>query len=190
MAKTPNPTNDESEAQGLGSGKGRPTPKRSEQEAARRRPLVANTKEAKAQRRDELRNARARAQEGMANGEERFLPPRDKGPQRRAVRDMVDSSWHIGELVMPLMIVVIVLTLVQNPVVSLWAFVGLWVFILFVIGSMVILGMRAKKLVDEKFGRERREKGLAWYAAMRSMQMRFMRLPKPQVKRGGAPIER
>ena len=31
------------------------------------------------------------------------------------------------------------------------------------------------------------ERGLGWYAAMRSLQMRFMRLPKPQVKRGEYP---
>jgi len=28
------------------------------------------------------------------------------------------------------------------------------------------------------------EKGLGWYSAMRTIQMRFMRLPKPQVRRG------
>jgi hypothetical protein len=32
------------------------------------------------------------------------------------------------------------------------------------------------------------EKGLGWYGAMRIIQMRFMRLPKPQVKRGQHPV--
>ena len=45
---------------------------------------------------------------------------------------------------------------------------------------------RVKKLATAKFG-DRTEKGLRWYAAMRTVQMRFMRLPKPQVKRGQYP---
>ena len=52
---------------------------------------------------------------------------------------------------------------------------------------MIILSMRVKKKVGDKFGVDKREKGLGWYASMRSMQMRFMRLPKPQVKRGQHP---
>ena len=55
---------------------------------------------------------------------------------------------------------------------------------------MIILSMRVKKKVGDKFGVDKREKGLGWYAAMRSMQMRFMRLPKPQVKRGQHPADR
>ncbi len=68
-----------------------------------------------------------------------------------------------------------------------YSFVALWVFILFVVGDMIITSHRVKKLAREKFG-DRIEKGLGWYAAMRTIQMRFMRLPKPQVKRGGYPV--
>ena len=57
----------------------------------------------------------------------------------------------------------------------------------FVVGDMIITSHRVKKLAREKFG-DRTEKGLGWYAAMRTIQMRFMRLPKPQVKRGGYPV--
>ncbi|HBR88729.1 MAG TPA: DUF3043 domain-containing protein, partial [Microbacterium sp.] len=38
-----------------------------------------------------------------------------------------------------------------------------------------------------KFGEDRLEKGLGWYGAMRIVQMRFLRLPKPQVTRGQYP---
>jgi hypothetical protein len=31
------------------------------------------------------------------------------------------------------------------------------------------------------------QKGNRWYAAMRALQLRLMRLPKPQVKRGNFP---
>ncbi|MBP2435974.1 DUF3043 domain-containing protein [Microbacterium amylolyticum] len=168
-------------------GKGRPTPTRAEQEAKRVRPLVATTKEAKKAARAEMRERQDRARVGMANGEERFLGPRDRGPQRRFVRDWVDAGWHLGEFLMPMMIVVIVMTFIPTTLTQVWSFGLLWVYIIFVIGDMILLGRRMKKKVAEKFGEDKREKGLGWYAAMRSLQMRFMRIPKPQTKRGEYP---
>ena len=189
MAKTPAASTPGAAAeQPSGPGKNRPTPTRAEQEAARKRPLVGDSKEARKRARSELAAQREKARIGMAAGEERYLPLRDKGPQRRFVRDFVDGGWHLGELVMPLMVVVILLSLVPNTAVTLYAFVGLWVYILFVIGDMIITSVRVKKAAREQFGETRVEKGLGWYAAMRSIQMRFMRLPKPQVRRGGRPI--
>jgi len=170
-----------------GPGKNRPTPSRAEQEAARRRPLVADTKEARARAKAELAGQREKARVGMANGDERYLPVRDKGPQRKFARDFVDAGWHAGELLMPLMLLVILVSLVRNQAIVYYSFVALWLYILFVVGDMIITSHRVKKLARAKFG-DRIEKGLGWYAAMRSIQMRFMRLPKPQVKRGGYPV--
>lgn len=188
MAKTPAapvPSDEHDEA--LAFGKGRATPTRAEQEAARRRPLVADTKEAKARAKADMMAQREKARVGMASGDEKYLPARDKGPQRKFVRDFVDAGWHLGEFVMPMMVIVIIATFIPIALFQYWSFVGLWIFILFVIGDMIITSRRVKKRVDEKFGETRREKGLGWYAAMRSMQMRFMRLPKPQVSRGQHP---
>ncbi|MGB4778691.1 MAG: DUF3043 domain-containing protein [Microbacterium sp.] len=170
-----------------GPGKHRPTPSRAEREAARKRPLVADTKEARARAKADLAAQREKARIGMANGDERYLPLRDKGPQRRFARDYVDAGWHAGELLMPLMLVVIVLGLVPNTEIAYYGFVGLWIFIMFVVADMIFTSIRVKKLTRAKFG-DRTEKGLGWYAAMRSVQMRFMRLPKPQVKRGQRPV--
>lgn len=195
MAKTPAPAPHDAPAGGAAdgsansgaSGKGRPTPTRAEQEAARRRPLVPDTKEAKAAAKADLARQRDRARIGMAEGDERYLPARDKGPQRRFARDFVDAGWHLGEAVMPAMVAVIVLTFLPVGGMQTYAFIGLWVFIFFVIGDMIILSMRVKSAAKAKFGATKLEKGLGWYAAMRSIQMRFMRLPKPQVKRGQHP---
>lgn len=170
-----------------GPGKHRPTPSRAEQEAARKRPLVADTKEARARAKAELASQRERARIGMANGEDRYLPARDKGPQRRFVRDFVDMGWHAGELLMPLMLIVILLALVPNTAIVYYGFIALWLYILLVVVDMIITSVRVKKAAREKFG-DRTEKGLGWYGAMRTIQMRFMRLPKPQVKRGGRPV--
>ena len=89
------------------TGKGRATPSRAEQEAARKRPLVPDTKEAKARARAELQAQRDKARVGMAAGDPRYLPARDQGAQRKFVRDYVDAGWHLGEAVMPAMVVVI-----------------------------------------------------------------------------------
>ncbi|WP_405372676.1 MULTISPECIES: DUF3043 domain-containing protein [unclassified Microbacterium] len=184
MAKTPPPADTTPDAP-IGAGKNRPTPSRAEQEAARKRPLVANTKEARARAKTELAAQREKARIGMANGDERYLTPRDRGPQRRFARDYTDAGWHFGELVMPLLVLVILASLV--PAIAFYAYVGLWAYILFVVADMVMLSRKVKKLAAVKWG-DRREKGLGWYAAMRSVQMRFMRLPKPQVKRGAYPV--
>ena len=170
-----------------GPGKHRPTPSRAEQVAARKRPLVADTKEARARAKAELASQRERARIGMANGEEKYLHVRDRGPQRRWVRDFVDAGWHVSEWIMALMVVVIVVSLIPNTLVAYWAFIGLWGFIAIAIIDMVFLGIRVNRRIADKFGKDKRERGLAWYAAMRSLQMRFMRLPKPQVKRGQYP---
>lgn len=186
MSKTPpaSAPNDE-QSTTPGAGKGRPTPSRAEQEAARKRPLVANTKEAKARARAELAEKREKARVGMAAGDERYLTPRDKGPQRRFVRDWTDARWSLSEWVMPLMLVVIVIGLLPN---SGWlvtySFLALWGVIFLVIVEMVLTSVLVKRAARRTFGEDRVEKGLGWYAAMRQIQMRFLRLPKPQVKRG------
>lgn len=191
MAKTPEAPSSDAPSEGTSLngtpvGKGRATPTRAEREAARRRPLVPDTKEAKARARAELAQQRDKARAGMAAGDERYLTARDKGPQRRWVRDWVDSGWHLGEAVMPAMVVVIIMTFIPLTALQYYSFLGLWVFIFLVIGDMVLTSIRVKRLAKAKWG-DKTEKGLGWYAAMRSIQMRFLRLPKPQVKRGQRP---
>ncbi|MGO1769815.1 MAG: DUF3043 domain-containing protein [Microbacterium sp.] len=185
MAKTPAPS--ENDAQTPLTGKGRPTPTRAEREAANRRPLVPDTKEARKRARSDLRQKQDRARAGQAAGEEKYLQPRDKGPQRRWTRDYTDSGWHLGELLMPALIVVLVVTMFLPYDFQFYGMIALWVYVLFTIGDMIILSHTVKKKAAEKFGETKREKGLGWYASMRSVQMRFMRLPKPQVKRGQRP---
>jgi hypothetical protein len=194
VATTPaSPSTNDDAPETAAAGKGRATPTRAEQEAARRRPLVANTKEAKAAARAELNERRNRAQAGLAAGEEKYLPARDKGPQRRWVRDYVDAGWHPAEFVMGVMVLVIIVSLlpanlaIGGLAVAGWAYVVMMAYLVVAIGGMVLLGIRVKRKVAAKFGKERMERGLGWYAAMRSLQMRFMRLPKAQVKRGDYP---
>ncbi|MDI2098228.1 DUF3043 domain-containing protein [Ruicaihuangia caeni] len=169
-------------------GKGRPTPSRRQQEAARKRPLVADqSKEARREARAKLNVARERARIGLANGEERYLPERDRGPQKRWVRDYVDARFSVGEFLIPLMLIVLVITFVQDPMIQLISMVALWVFFGLAVLDSIFLGWQVRRKLSAKFGADRLERGVRWYAAMRGLQMRVMRLPKPQVKRGQYP---
>jgi hypothetical protein len=171
-----------------GSGKGRPTPTRKEREAANLRPLVGNDrKEANKASKAKYNEARDRARVGMANGEEKFLPARDKGPQKRYVRDFVDARFSVGELMIPVMLVIIVLTLVDNYQVQIISIIGLWGFFILAVLDCVFAGFQVGRRLAAKFGKENVQSGYRWYTAMRCLQMRRMRLPKPQVKRGQYP---
>ncbi|MER5885248.1 DUF3043 domain-containing protein [Streptomyces sp. NPDC001941] len=168
--------------------KGRPTPKRSEAQGQRRRASSApvDRKEAMKRQREARRVDLAKQREALASGDERYLPPRDKGPVRRFVRDFVDSRFCIAEFFLPLAVVILVLSMIrvaqlQNIALLLW----LGVIVLIVIDSIGI-AFRLRKQLAERFPDEPR-RGAVAYGLMRTLQMRRLRLPKPQVKRGARP---
>lgn len=187
MAKTSADSAPHDADAGAPTGKGRPTPTRAEREAARKRPLVPDTKEAKKRAREEMAAQREKARIGMAAGDDRYLTARDRGPQRRFVRDVVDSGWHFAELVMPFMVLVLLMMFVNVPIVQFYSYAALWVFVAISVVDMVITSFRVKRAARAKFGADRIERGLGLYGAMRIVQMRFMRVPKPQVRRGEHP---
>lgn len=169
------------------AGKGRPTPTRKQAEAANARPLVGGRDKAVVkQQRQKQAEARERARIGMMQGEERYLTTRDRGPQRRYVRDYVDARWSIGELLIPMMLVVLAMTFIPGIIQVLSLFV-VWAFLGLAVIDSIFLGLRLKKKLGEKFGADNLQSGFRWYAAMRAMQFRMLRMPKPQVKRGEYP---
>ncbi|ANF31005.1 hypothetical protein A0130_04315 [Leifsonia xyli] len=187
-AETPAVETTEETAARLKQGKGAPTPSRREQEAARKRPLVpTDRKEAARQARAKQAEAREKARVGMAAGDDRYLTARDRGPQRRYVRDYVDARFSIGEFLIPVMLIVIVLTFLPSPVLQVYGLFALWGFFLIAVIDCFVLGFLIQRRVGDKFGKTKVERGLRWYGAMRALQLRIMRLPKPQVKRGQYP---
>lgn len=190
MAKTtPSATDSGAQLnQDSATGKGHATPTRREKEAARKRPLVSNDRvAARKQARTQMQAQRERARIGMANGEEKYLPMRDRGPQKKYVRDYVDARFSVGEMLIPLMFLVIILTFFPQPEVQAIAIVALWAFFIVAIADVLLLGFLVTRKLKAKFGADRVER-VRWYAAMRALQLRVMRLPKPQVKRGQFPI--
>ncbi|MFG3493741.1 DUF3043 domain-containing protein [Streptomyces sp. NPDC047928] len=168
--------------------KGRPTPKRSEAQSQRRRASSAplDRKEAMRRQREARRADLARQREALASGDERYLPVRDKGPVRRFVRDFVDSRFFVAELFLPLAVIILVLSMIkvgqlQNISLLLW----LGVIVMIVIDSIGLV-IRLKKQLRERFPNESK-RGAVAYGLMRTLQMRRLRLPKPQVKRGERP---
>ena len=172
------------------TGKGRPTPARKQQEMLRKKPVVGNKRpEAKRAAKKVLNAERAKAREGLANGEDRYLTVRNRGPQRRLARDVVDSRFTIGELVLPMLFLVIIVSSIRpddpqlDLTIQLGTLIAMWGLFVLIGVDGYIIGKKALKVVEARYP-GKGEKGLRWYAAMRSIQMRGMRLPKPQVKRG------
>ncbi|MEU5097177.1 DUF3043 domain-containing protein [Streptomyces sp. NPDC020996] len=168
--------------------KGRPTPKRSEAQSQRR--SVAKTsmtrKDAARRQREERRAALERQRQALAGGDERYLPARDKGPVRKFARDWVDSRFNVAEFFLPMAVVILVLSMVpvgslQSVALLLWL-----VVVVMIVLDSILSGFRLKKRLAERFPDQGR-RGAVAYALMRSLQMRRLRLPKPQVKRGERP---
>lgn len=170
--------------------KGRPTPKRSEAQTQRRRAQSAplDRKEAVKRQREARRTDMARQREALASGDERYLPARDKGPVRRFVRDFVDSRFAVAEFFLPMAVVILVLSLFGNKAPQLQTIsLVLWagVIVMIVIDSIGIV-FRLRKQLNQRFPNESK-RGAVAYGLMRTLQMRRLRLPKPQVKRGERP---
>jgi len=168
------------------AGKGQATPTRKKQEAANKRPLVPDDRKLAAkQARAKSTAARDVARAGMAAGVDKYLPLRERGLQKRYARDYVDARFNVGELMIPIMFLVILLTTI--PSVDVYAIFALWAFFILAVIDCVVLGFILTKKIEAKFGVDNAER-IRWYAAMRALQLRPMRLPKPQVKRRQYPV--
>jgi hypothetical protein len=200
------PTDEAPRGQRKTDPKGRPTPKRNAArrntrkgpvapapmtaaEARARRKSLAGPKLSREERRAERTASRARMsdrRERMQAGEEAYLLPRDQGPIRRYVRDVVDSRRNLLGLFMPS---TLALLFIMFGVPQLQLYMSPAMLVLMVIMSIdgLILGRKVNKLVDAKFpsNTESRWK-LGLYAASRASQMRRMRTPRPQVGRGSS----
>lgn len=162
-------------------GKGRPTPTRKEAEAAAKARAKA-VQSGKAATKQERAALNAKAREGMRKGDERYLPTRDKGPVRRFIRDYVDGRLCMAEFLVPVVLLMFVLS-ATDPVLA--NSISMTAFVLVIVDSLW-MSYRLKRTLRAKFPDES-HRGAVSYAIIRSMQIRWLRLPKPQVKLGGAP---
>ena len=198
IAVVPDSKSGSSGSKGSTPKKGHATPKRSEAQAARRTPIVASaaptnrplTKEEKAERRQKERVARDESYEGMKAGVEKHLPTRDRGAQRRYVRQYIDARRNIAEYFMPIVLIFLLVTLFTSQMgfVVVSMVLMLFFYLLLAIGAvdLYLMWKKLKSLLIAKFGEV--EKGTAYYACMRAFQLRRMRLPQASTAYGDFPV--
>ncbi len=147
-------------------------------------PAPANRKEAMKRSREKAREQRAEARAGMMAGKEEYLTARDKGPERRLVRDIVDSRRNAASYFLPGALIVVLGSSGTMPSYVQLAANVFWVLLaLSVVIDSFILTRRVRRLVGERFPKAR-VRSLYWYAIMRSLNFRKLRMPAPQVKLG------
>jgi hypothetical protein len=167
--------------------KGRPTPSRKEAEAAARlRAKPPRTRKEQAAARRAARTSDSKAmRDALRTGNERALPARDKGPMKRFIRDYVDVRFSFIELLMPLMLLVLLMGLFfggNQTVIETGNMILIGTVVLAVLDG-VFLRLKIRREFAVRFPGES-TKGTTYYALMRAMQVRFLRLPKPQKKIG------
>ncbi|WP_293036277.1 DUF3043 domain-containing protein [Mycobacterium sp.] len=186
--------------------KGRPTPKRNEarrtakkgpiapapmtsSEARARRKSLAGPKLSREERRADKTANRARMSDRrsrMMAGEDGYLLPRDQGPIRRYVRDVVDSRRNLLGLFMPSTLF-LMFAMFGVPQLQLWVSPAMLALMAVMSVDGLILGRKVSKLVDAKFPKNTESRWkLGLYAAGRASQMRRLRAPRPQVKHGAS----
>jgi hypothetical protein len=178
--------------------KGRATPKRRDAESKRRGPVAPpprtsreamkrnrGNKEERKELSAKRREARLKSRERMMSGDEKYLPPREKGPVKAYIRDVVDSQRTALGLFMPLAIIVFVSITVPSPVIQQYVTLAAMLIFILMIGQSLILGRKIAGMAREKFPKELIKTGsITWYVATRGVQIRKLRIPKPRVKPG------
>jgi Protein of unknown function (DUF3043) len=182
--------------------KGKPTPKRDQGKRGPVAPAPMTAAEARRRRketggpklsREEKKAASVARRADMADrrekmmaGEDAYLLPRDKGPVRRFVRDVVDSRRNVLGLFMPAALgLIFIMLAVPSVQIQRLLSPAMLVLVLIMVADGFLVGRKVNKLVNEKFP-DNTESGwkLGFYAASRASQMRRMRAPRPQVNRG------
>lgn len=165
--------------------KGRPTPSRKEAEAARKKSLKIpkDPKAARAAQRERDKAARAEQRAGMMAGDEKYMPARDRGPVRAYVRDFVDSRYTLAEYFIFVAIGVIILGFVKEPTLQFWVTGLFFVFVAAIIIDSVILQIQLAARLRKGWPEKTERKGALFYATLRSLQLRRLRIPPPRVKR-------
>ena len=122
------------------------------------------------------------------SGEDAYLLPRDRGPVRAYVRDLVDARRNIAGLLLPLAVLSFLILLVPIPVVTYGPLV-LMVAILAAVVDSVIFGRQLSRKVASEVP-ERRQVGPVDPRVVAGLLRLQPGLPDPQVAGAAAPGRR
>jgi hypothetical protein len=167
------------------AGKGRPTPRRREAQKRRTGPVAPpprTRREAYRRMREQGADRRAELRAGMMSGDERYLTPRDRGPERKLVRDIVDSRRNAGVLFLFTAVIYFFGLLIPNQQIKA-AITSLWLTVLLLlIVDSTVLGFKIRKMLRQRFpDTEQRTRSLVFYGVTRATMIRRWRAPKPAV---------
>ena len=119
----------------------------------------------------------------MRRGEDWALPAKDQGPVKALARNYVDSRRRVSEFYMYGLVVLLFLLFFRNATVQTFLPPVLFLMIFIMVLDGYLIGRRLKTLAAERYpGQSTR--GVTVYAALRAMQFRKIRVPKPVVKPG------
>ena len=121
----------------------------------------------------------------MQRGEQWAMPPRDRGPVKALARDYVDSRRRLSEFYMYGLLVLLALLFVRVPLVQSLVPVLVLAAVLVMLVEGIFIGRRVRALAEKRLPGESTQ-GVRLYAAMRALQIRQLRMPKPRIKPGGS----
>lgn len=157
--------------------KGRPTPTRKQAERERMERLHPTLSPKEARRAERRARAEARNADFLAA---------DNTPERKLLRNYVDSRFHITEILLPLMLIVMAITIFGSrywlPIIT-WSTLATWVVVILGVLDIVITWRGYKKLLAQRVPGAR-TRGLGVYMMNRMIQLRRFRIPKPAIERG------
>ncbi len=180
-------------------GKGAPTPKRRDQQGrkgpvapppqtqreAYRRAKTQSTPMSK----EERKVASGQRRERMMRGDDAAVLPRDRGPVRRYVRDLVDTRRNLSGLLLPVLLVAFLGSLV-SPVIQVYGFLIMLVVMLASFSDAFVAGRQIKRKLDARFpkgdpnGLSTKGFAIGYYAFNRAMLPRRWRAPRPRYRVG------
>lgn len=170
--------------------KGRPTPTRREAELARKQALRTPTdaRGARKAARAREREAKAANRAALMAGDEKRLPARDQGPVRAYIRDFVDSRFTIAEFFIFIALAVLLLGFIPNQLVQSLISLGWFLLVAIIVVDSFLIMWKLNRQLKAQFPDKADRKGSTFYAIMRTLQLRRLRLPPPRVRRGGEPM--
>jgi Protein of unknown function (DUF3043) len=165
--------------------KGKATPKRAIAQRRKAEAPPTNRREALKRSREKQRADRAEAYAGMKAGDERYLLPRDKGPERALVRDIVDSRRTVGPWFFGGAFLLLFLFQINIRAVAIAANVIWLLLALAVVADSVLISRKIKAMVNERFPKTKESmRSLYFYGIMRAISFRKLRMPKTRVAIG------
>lgn len=155
--------------------KARPTPSRREAEAARMAKLHPELNPKQAKKIDRAANANTRLKQ---------LEAYEDDPRRRLMRDVVDSRFNLGEIALPAMMLLLVVSFIPQAMEHRdLILAGMWGIIAVLVIDTVAMWRTYKKVAAERLSGTPM-KGVLHYGWSRQMSFRAWRRPAPRLKRG------